>query len=255
MASPAAALCKACGRRFGFPVDFCVFCGVAQAQLARATPTAAAPTASAKPPGAQPEQPAVAAKVARQDAAVHPEKVAVEGASVRAGTTSGANAFRSGPESGEAARDPGGFTTGPDITETKQTIVTKPKGGSLGAALSIVGVLAVIGVAGVLRRSAPSLPAVPPKTTIHLAAHGRSELLSFTQGERIAWSYPPCAAPALPACVELIAAGQERFTLGGSQDISSDRVTGHYAFHRDMPGRLRSGADEGMDVEVSLTPK
>ena len=103
-------------------------------------------------------------------------------------------------------------------------------------------------------RSAPPGPTVQPLAPITLQAHGQSQPLSFAEGERLTWTYKTCAAPALATCVDLIAVGQARFTLGGPQEISQGRATGHYTFHRAMVGELRSGADTNVDVEVTRSP-
>ena len=103
-------------------------------------------------------------------------------------------------------------------------------------------------------RSAPPGPTVQPLAPITLQAHGQSQPLSFAEGERLTWTYKTCAAPALATCVDLIAVGQARFKLGGPQEISQGRATGHYTFHRAMVGELRSGADTNVDVEVTRSP-
>ncbi len=239
VAQPPTSLCRACGRAFGFAVDYCAFCGAAQRQVAPAAQRAA--TAQAKPPAdIRPEQ----ARPAAPDAAN----------TTRADTPPQASPFRSGPEGGSDTHEQNEFRTGHVGADVNQQPVTPRKAGNISVILAVACVLALLGLAGALYRPAKPPPETPPPAIIRLVARGRSEALSFTQGEHISWSYKPCAAPALPACIELTAAEQERFTLGGRQDVSDGRVTGHYTFHRDMAGRLRSGADEIVDVEIRRVP-
>ena len=239
VAQPPTSLCKACGQAFGFPVEYCACCGVAQRQSVPSKQRA--PAAQAGPlPDIRPEQ----ARPAAPDAA----------GTTRADTPPQASPFRSGPEGASDTHEQNEFKTGHVGAEAKQQPATLRKAGNISVILAVACVLALSGLAGALYRPAKPPPETPPPAIIHLMARGRSGALSFTQGERVTWSYKPCAAPALPACVELTAAEQERFTLGGRQNVSDGRVTGHYTFHRDLAGRLRSSADESMDVEIQTVP-
>ncbi len=229
VAQPSTSLCKSCGKAFGFPADFCAFCGAAQRQ--------AGPASGAKP--AQPQPAPSASKPAANPAAGQARDASAERAPAATdGVPGPVPASRPPVPVAEGSGEPSGLPP--------------PRGGAT-VALAGMGAVAVIVVAVFLYRAAPPRVDVPPSPPpIRIEAHGHSRLLSFTQGERISWTYPPCAPPALPACVDLVAAGQERFALGGAQDVAQRRVTGHYTFHRAMTGQLRSGADTGVDVVVTL---
>jgi hypothetical protein len=253
---PSISRCLECGETFGFPVEFCVFCGVAQPKAQFDATLAAAQAPASGPTGLAAVTPFAPSQPVRPDAkdTARAAVTAPHGASVEANLLKNDGRFGTTGQVKSGAQDDSfghGLDPGRGADTGMPAAPAEPSHGAI-IAVGLIGLALLAGIGFFVARPKPLTSGHQPAPPLRLGAFGRSEQISFVRGRRISWTYPVCLPPAQPACLDLVASGQERFPLGGTQVVVDGRVSGHYTFHSQMVAQFTSSSSADVNVEISI---